>query len=78
MNRGNYAPNTPMSVQYCLFSLKMMFSKRKLTLEMTFRAKADVTNATKKEVSILRFARSFQRLQLRVSGLKIHTIIFIL
>ena len=42
------------------------YSERKLTLEMTFRAKTDVMN----DVSALRYARSFERLQLRTSGFK--------
>ena len=47
------------------------YSERKLTLvEMTFRAKTDVTNVTYDDVSTLRYARSFERLQLRTSGFK--------
>ena len=48
------------------------YSERKLTLEMTFRAKTDVTNAAKmtNDVSTFRYARSFERLQLRTSVFK--------
>ena len=48
------------------------YSERKLTLEMTFRAKTDVTNVAYNDVSTLRYARSFERLQLRTSGFKQH------
>ena len=46
------------------------YPERKLTLEITFRAKSDVTNEALNDVSTLRYARSFERLQLRTSGLK--------
>ena len=46
------------------------YSERKLTLEMTFRTKTDVIARRKNDVSTLRYARSFDRLQLRTSGFK--------
>ena len=49
------------------------YSERKLALEMAFRAKTDVTNAAYNDVSTLRYARSFERLQLRTSGFKHYT-----
>ena len=51
------------------------YSERKLTLEMTFRAKTDVKMRRRNDVSTLRYARSFERLQLRTSGLKTTNII---
>ena len=45
---------------------KVSYSERNLTLEMTFRAKIDVTNAAKYDVSTLRYAH----LHLRTSGFK--------
>ena len=50
------------------------YSERKQTLEMMFRAKTDVTNARKNDVSTLRYARSFERLQLRTSVFNIRCI----
>ena len=44
------------------------YSKRKLTLEMTFQRKLTLRVRRKNDVSTLRYARSFERLQLRTSG----------
>ena len=53
------------------------YSERELTLEMTFRAKLTLQVRRKNDVSTLRYARSFERLQLRTSGFKLQCIMYI-